>query len=545
MGVVYKALDVRLDRHVALKVTTHGFAEDEQMKTYFVREAKSSARLDHPNVVSLYDVGIHEGNPFLVMQFLDGVSLEKVIKEKQDLSLERKLGIVVQVCRALDYAHRHDVIHRDIKPANIMLLAEDQVKILDFGIARLMDMTTRSHSAIVGTLAYMSLEQLNGEKLDGRTDIYSAGVVAYELITWVSPFDAGTTAATMMRIMQGDLPPLRQFIAVRPDELDKCIRRAVAKNRDDRFRSAAEFASEINRIQQKLTQPGLTVTTPPPIDSSARSQSTSRAHRNDQTTTKLNQDKQKPSPEAQDTIHVTAEDQQRILPLDICIETLGGVATPVIARNTPIPVRITDIFSTAAENQTGVEVHLLIGNRPLARDNRTLGKFHLTGIPPAPRGVPQIEVAFDIDSNGVLNVSAKDKATGKDQTITITASSGMSKEEVERITMEANAHAAEDKSKREEIDTRNQLDSMVYTVKKLLTEYPEKISSDEKSNLEAALTDAKNALIGTDTTAMNSAREKLNIASHRLAADMYRTPNPFNKPSGFRDIFDQIFRKNK
>lgn len=282
-------------------------------------------------------------------------------------------------------------------------------------------------------------------------------------------------------------------------------------------------------------------------DAARRVEKDGSRHRNDPTTTKLNQDKQKRSPAAQNTIHVTAEDQQQILPLDICIETLGGVATPVIARNTPIPVRITEVFSTAAENQSSVEVHLLIGNRPLARDNRTLGKFHLTGIPLAARGVPQIEVAFDIDSKGILNVTAKDKATGRDQKITITASSGLSKEEVEIMTMEANAHAAEDTAKREEVDSRNQLDSTVYDVEKLLKEYAGKISSDERSNLEVALTHAKNALIGSDTRAMKSAREKLNAASHRLAGDMYQTAkgNAIKEQSGFRDIFSDIFRKNK
>ena len=254
MGVVYKALDLRIDRYVALKVMTQGLAEDEQMKTYFVREAKSSARLDHSNIVTLYDVGIHEQTPFLVMQFVDGVSLERVIKEKREISLDRKLGIIVQLCRGLDYAHRQSVIHRDIKPANIMLLADDQVKILDFGISKMMDVTSRSHSAIVGTLAYMSPEQLNGENLDGRTDIYSAGVVAYELVTGVSPFDGGTTAATMMRIMQGELPPLHQFISLPPDELDACIRLAVSKNRDLRYRTATEFGSTVTKIQNSIGQ---------------------------------------------------------------------------------------------------------------------------------------------------------------------------------------------------------------------------------------------------------------------------------------------------
>jgi molecular chaperone DnaK len=211
-----------------------------------------------------------------------------------------------------------------------------------------------------------------------------------------------------------------------------------------------------------------------------------------------------------------------VTPLTLSIETLGGVATPMIPRNTTIPTRKTEKFSTAADSQTSVEVHVLQGERPLARDNRTLGKFHLTGIPPAPRGVPQIEVTFDIDANGILNVTAKDMATSKDQKITITSSSGLSKEEVERMAKEAEAHAAEDKSKRDEIESRNQLDSMVYNVEKMLKEHGDKISGDEKGQVESALADAKKALEGTDAAAMNSARDKLTQASHKLAEAMYK-----------------------
>src|SRR5213082_1319733 len=161
-----------------------------------------------------------------------------------------------------------------------------------------------------------------------------------------------------------------------------------------------------------------------------------------------------------------------VTPLTLAIETLGGVATPMIPRNTTIPTKKTETFSTAADSQTEVEVHVLQGERPMAAQNRTLGKFKLAGIPPAPRGVPQIEVTFDIDANGILKVNAKDNATGKDTQITITSSSGLSKEEVERMAKEADAHAAEDKAKREEIDARNQLDTLVYSIEKLMKEMP-------------------------------------------------------------------------
>ncbi len=212
-----------------------------------------------------------------------------------------------------------------------------------------------------------------------------------------------------------------------------------------------------------------------------------------------------------------------VTPLTLSIETLGGVATGMIPRNTTIPTRKTETFSTAADSQTSVEVHVLQGERPMAKDNRTLGKFHLTGIPPAPRGVPQIEVTFDIDANGILNVTAKDRATGKDQKITITSSSGLSKEEVERMAKEAEAHAAEDKGKREEIEARNQLDGLIYNVEKMLKEHGDKISGDEKGNVESALADAKKALESTDPAIMNSARERLTQASHKLAEAMYKS----------------------
>ena len=215
-----------------------------------------------------------------------------------------------------------------------------------------------------------------------------------------------------------------------------------------------------------------------------------------------------------------------VTPLTLAIETLGGVATPMIPRNTTIPTRKTEVFSTAADSQTSVEVHVLQGERPMAGQNRTLGKFHLTGIPPAPRGVPQIEVTFDIDANGILNVTAKDRATGKDQKITITSSSGLSKEEVGRMAKEAEAHAAEDKTKRDEIEARNQLDSMVYNIEKMLKEHGDKISGDEKSSVESALADAKKALEGTDPAIMNSARERLTQASHKLAEAMYKSAQP-------------------
>ena len=212
-----------------------------------------------------------------------------------------------------------------------------------------------------------------------------------------------------------------------------------------------------------------------------------------------------------------------VTPLTLSIETMGGVATGMIPRNTTIPTKKTETFSTAADNQTEVEVHVMQGERPMAAQNRTLGKFKLGGIPAAARGVPQIEVTFDIDANGILNVSAKDNATGKDAKITITSSSGLSKEEVERMAKDAEAHAAEDKEAKEKIEARNQLDSMVYNVEKMLKEGGEKVEASDKGDVESALAEAKTTLGGDpDVAELNASREKLTTASHKLAEALYK-----------------------
>jgi len=221
-----------------------------------------------------------------------------------------------------------------------------------------------------------------------------------------------------------------------------------------------------------------------------------------------------------------------VTPLTLSIETLGGVATPMIPRNSTIPTKKTETFSTAADSQTSVEVHVLQGERPMASQNRTLGKFHLTGIPPAPRGIPQIEVTFDIDANGILNVTAKDNATGKDQKITITSSSGLSKEEVDRMAKDADAHSAEDKTARETIEAKNQLDSMVYQIEKMLKEQGEKISGSDRGDVENALADAKKALESNDKAQMEHARQTLTQASHKLAEQMYKSTQAQTPPPG-------------
>ncbi len=211
-----------------------------------------------------------------------------------------------------------------------------------------------------------------------------------------------------------------------------------------------------------------------------------------------------------------------VTPLSLGIETLGGVMTRLIERNTTIPTKKSEVFSTAADSQTSVEVHVMQGERPMARDNRTLGKFHLVGIPPAPRGVPQVEVTFDIDANGILNVSARDRATGKEQAITITASSGLTKDDINKMVQDSEAHAEEDKQRREEIEVTNQADSMAYSIERQLAEHGDKVAAADKAAIEEAIKEVRAALEAKDVARVKQASEALTKASHKMAEALYR-----------------------
>jgi molecular chaperone DnaK len=221
-----------------------------------------------------------------------------------------------------------------------------------------------------------------------------------------------------------------------------------------------------------------------------------------------------------------------VTPLSLGVETLGGVMTVLIPRNTTIPTRKSEVFSTAADNQPSVEIHVLQGERKMAPDNRTLGKFHLMGIPPAPRGLPQVEVTFDIDANGILNVSAKDRATNKEQKITITASTGLSKEEAEKMRSDAEAHAEEDKKKLAEIEARNVLDNRVYQVEKLIADNRDKLSESDTKPVEEAVAAAKSALAGGILEQIQSATQQLETASHKLAEVLYKTAQATGAQAG-------------
>ncbi|MBP8973918.1 MAG: molecular chaperone DnaK [Anaerolineae bacterium] len=223
-----------------------------------------------------------------------------------------------------------------------------------------------------------------------------------------------------------------------------------------------------------------------------------------------------------------------VTPLTLSIETLGGVATPLIERNTTIPTQKSQIFSTASDGQTQVEIHVVQGERPMAADNKTLGKFILDGIPPAPRGIPQIEVTFDIDANGILNVTAQDKATGRQQKITITASSGLSEAEIERMVKEAEKHSAEDAQRREQVEVRNNADAMIFNAEKALREYGDKIPEATKSEVEKKIEAARKALEGNDINAIKRTAEELGLAFQQIGASMYSQPasGPGDMPGG-------------
>ena len=251
MGTVYKGTDPRIGRSVAVKVLTAA-ADDPDLLLRFYREAKYTGSLQHQNIVTVYELGHQDGVPYLVMEYLEGVSLDALIASGRPMPIAEKLRIILQVCSGLSYAHKRDLVHRDIKPANIVILENGTAKIVDFGIARLGGNRLTRTGHVVGSLNYMSPEQLNGNaEVDLRTDVYSTGVVLFQLLTGALPFEGGTTAATLMKIVQEPPPPLAKYLKDCPPELEAITQKALAKNREERYASADDFALDVGRLQQQ------------------------------------------------------------------------------------------------------------------------------------------------------------------------------------------------------------------------------------------------------------------------------------------------------
>ncbi|MBZ5704336.1 MAG: protein kinase [Acidobacteriia bacterium] len=252
MGVVYKAVDPEIGRLVGIKMMTSAVINDPDLLKRFYREAQSAGKLQHPNIITIYDLGVHDATPYLVMEFLEGESLDATIKSRRAMSLEDKLNIAIQVCNALAYAHERSVVHRDIKPANVMLLKDGTVKIVDFGIARMGgDKVTRT-GQVMGSIQYMSPEQINGAHVDQRTDIFSAGVLLYQLLTNVLPFEGKDTGDTLLKIIHGTPPSLSQFLQQYPPELETIVLRALAKDPEERYQTGTELALDLSHVQDEL-----------------------------------------------------------------------------------------------------------------------------------------------------------------------------------------------------------------------------------------------------------------------------------------------------
>jgi serine/threonine-protein kinase len=254
MGIVYKAIDPRLDREVAIKMMTGGFVDDPDLRKRFFREAQSLANLQHPNIVTVYDLGDYEGNPYLVMQYLEGETLDVAMAQHRELSLLEKFNIIIQVCSGLAYSHKRFVVHRDIKPANIMLEKDGGTKIFDFGIAHVGDQSVTKTGQMVGTPPYMSPEQINGKTVDARSDLFSVGVVLYQLLTGHLPFQGDSPAGTFLKILYDPIPPLKTYLPSYPQELNGILERALAKDPADRYHSADEFSLDVGHLLSQFRQ---------------------------------------------------------------------------------------------------------------------------------------------------------------------------------------------------------------------------------------------------------------------------------------------------
>jgi len=252
IGVVYKAIDPGIGRLVAIKMMTVGFADDPKLLKRFYREAQSAGRLQHPNIVTIYDLGDQDGNPYLVMEFLTGEGLDSIISASRSISLEQKLSIVIQICNALGYAHQRGVVHLGIKPANAIMLKDFAVKIVDFGIARIDNERVTRPAHMMGSVQYLSPEQINGSQVDSRTDIFSVGVLLYQLLAYALPFDGKDTGAILLKIIHDPPPPLSTYLRAYPADLDSILARALAKAREERYATAGDLGFDLARVQEEL-----------------------------------------------------------------------------------------------------------------------------------------------------------------------------------------------------------------------------------------------------------------------------------------------------
>ncbi|HEX9759553.1 MAG TPA: serine/threonine-protein kinase, partial [Candidatus Acidoferrales bacterium] len=259
MGVVYKARDPLIGRLVAMKTITSGLAEQPEMLERFYREAQAAGGLQHPNIVTIYDLGKEGNTPYIAMEFLEGISLEKVIEEHHPIPLAQRISYVLDVCRALDYAHRRGVVHRDIKPANIVITTDGTIKVVDFGIARLVDTSRSQTGLLIGTVNYMSPEQVRGERVDGRSDIFSVGVMFYELLTGQRPFTGTNFTAVMLAIITSEPKPIRELVPEIPAEIETVINKILRKDSNERYQALEEVLLDLEPVFRKMQQETVTV----------------------------------------------------------------------------------------------------------------------------------------------------------------------------------------------------------------------------------------------------------------------------------------------